>query len=637
MRYPAASLLAGVLVLISAFDIRPVQAQPEERAIEVLDVELDRWPKITARVAVPVADPTKNAELPADDVSVIEDTRPLSSVIVTRAGVGKSPVSLVLALDTSGDTLRADRARAMRETTKTFFSQLGPRDRTALVTFGTEVSLREPFTADRWSLSQRLDALQPSSGPRLADGLLRAAVEASSTPPGSRSVVLLSTGRDLGSQTALHEGIAVAARGGVPVYAIAVGDAPDLQPLQRIADETRGQLLIARTTSELAEAYQRIRSQVSSQFEVTWTTKLTADPGREVLVELKIDENRIALRGARFSYRQPPFANLAAAASGPAFIEPIADLTPELLIGPQPPDSVQFLQAGVVAGLGIAVLYFALLRKTVNQRLRIRLGSHIEGIEPRLKLNRVAITPLALVASGAVMRFLSTKQIEDSQGKLLQAGFSAEGHLRNFMAAKLVLAGVVAIYGYVILQMTDVRDAALILAVAFAGLGFFLPNLWLGQKIERRTREITRALPDALDMLSVGMSAGLSFDATVLEVADKWHNPLTEELELTMREMRLGASRRDALTNLAYRTNIEDIRMLVTALVQADELGTSLADTLNIQADQLRLIRKHRAEEQAHKAAVKMLIPLVALIFPALFVVILGPAVPKLFQSLGAQ
>jgi tight adherence protein C len=355
-----------------------------------------------------------------------------------------------------------------------------------------------------------------------------------------------------------------------------------------------------------------------------------------VLVEISLGENRQALQGVRFKYVQPPFANIAAAASGPAFLEPIAEQTPEILPSPEPPSPVDNLQAGVVAGLGIAVLYFALLRKTVNQRLRERLGAHIEGTEPRLRLNRVAISPIALAASAALMRFLSEKQVNTAREKLVQAGYAADNHLRNFMASKLVMAGLIMVYGYVMLQLTDLRDAGIVLSLALGGLGFFLPNLWLGQKIDRRSREITRSLPDALDMLSVGMSAGLSFDATVLEVSDKWHNALTDELEMTIREMRLGASRREALTGLAGRTKIEDIRVLVTALVQADELGTSLAETLNIQADQLRLIRKHRAEEKAHKAAVKMLLPLVGLIFPALFVVILGPAVPRLFQTLGS-
>lgn len=627
-------MLAAVLAPFAAAS--PALAQSEERGLQVLEVELDRWPKITTRVAVPIPDPTRNADLKADDVTIIEDARPLSSVLVSRAGVGRSAVSLVLAIDTSGETFRGERSRAIRETTKTFLSQLGPRDRAAMVTFGEDVALREPFTADRWALGLRLDGLTPTAGPRLADGLLRATVEAASTPPGSRSVVLLSTGRSVGSQTALSEGIATAVRGGVPVYPIAIGDGPTLEPLQRIADETRGRLFQARTTVELAEAFQHVRSQVSSQFEITWTTKLTADPGREVHVEIKLEEGQTALRGSRFSYKQPPFANISAAASGPAFIEPIADQPLELLPSPEPPGAILFLQAGVVAGLCSAVLYYALLRKTVNKRLRERLGAHIEGTEPRLKLHRVALSPFAAIASGALMRVLSKKQVDISRQKLVQAGYQADAHLKNFMTAKLVLAGVVAVYGFVILQMTDLASVAIILALALGGLGFFLPNLWLGQKIETRGREITRALPDALDMLSVGMSAGLSFDATVLEVSDKWHNALTDELELTIREMRLGASRRDALTNLSQRTQIEDIRLLVTALVQADELGTSLAETLNVQADQLRLIRKHRAEEQAHKAAVKMLLPLVGLIFPALFVVILGPAVPKLFSSLGS-
>lgn len=635
-RFPTFLLLIVALSLGTA--IVPRLTNADDTGLDILEVQTDRWPKVAVRLSVPVTAATPNGDLTADDLTVLEDGQVLPSILVSRAGDGVSAVHVVLAIDTSAESLRADRIRAVRESTKTFLSQLRPRDRAALITFGDTVSVSEPFTADRWSLAARLDSLTPAGGPRLADGLLRAVIEATSTPPGSRAVVLLSTGRNDGSDTSLNEGISAAARSGVPVYTIALGENPQLDLLRRVADETQGKLLEAPAPGDLIQAYRYVRSQVASQYEVTWTTKLKGEPGREVSVALRVREGgNLPVSITPLTYTQPPFANIAAAGSGPALIPPYVDQKPEILPQPAPPEETDLLWAGVIAGAAIALLYFAFLDKTVNQRLRDRLGARIEGVEPGLKLSRVSISPLAGMASNIMTRMLSKKTVEMTRTKLVRAGYPAEGHFRNFMAAKLLLTCLVGLYAYIILQMTEMRNAAPVMGLALGGLGFFLPNLWLGQKIEQRSKEIQRALPDALDMLSVGMSAGLSFDGTVIEVADKWHNALTEELELTIREMRLGASRHDALINLGNRTNIEDIRLLITALVQADELGTSLAATLTIQAEQLRLSRKHRAEEMAHKAAVKMLIPLVGLIFPALFVVILGPAVPRLLESLGGM
>jgi tight adherence protein C len=498
------------------------------------------------------------------------------------------------------------------------------------------VALRAPFTNDRWALAEQLDRLTPTAGPRLADALLRSVVEAASSPPGSRAIVLMTSGQDEGSTVSLNEGMNGASRAGIPVYVIALGDDPQLESLAQIANETHGRLFEARTPEDLTQAFRFVRRQVAGQYDIEWTTKLQGQPGREVPVSIEIRGASHASETLALTYKQPPFANIPAAASGPAFIPPMGQPLP-ILPTVSPPDDNQLLMAGTIFGLGVLLLYWALLRRTVNQRLRSRIVTHISGIEAERGPRRVSLSPIAAWVAGVVLRFMSQGRVQATRGKLMQAGFIADAHLRNFLAAQVALALMVGTYGYLMVQLTDLKDASLVLGLAMGGLGFLLPNFWLGRRISKRAEQIQRAMPDALDMMAVGMTAGLSFDGTVVEIADKWDNPLTQELSLTLSDMRLGASRHDALMNLAARTNIDDIKVLVTALVQADELGTSLSETLVIQAEQLRQQRKFRAEEKAHKAAVKMLIPLVALIFPALFVVILGPAVPRLFESLGAK
>jgi tight adherence protein C len=157
-------------------------------------------------------------------------------------------------------------------------------------------------------------------------------------------------------------------------------------------------------------------------------------------------------------------------------------------------------------------------------------------------------------------------------------------------------------------------------------VGFIVPSLWLGRAIKSRQYRMKKQLPDSLDLVTIGVSAGLAFDGAVAEVVEKWDNDLSHEFATMLGELRMGMGRRMALTNLVDRTQVDEIQIMVSQLIQADELGMSLTDTLLTLANQMRLRRRQRAEELAHKAAVKMLIPLVFLIFPALFIVILGPA-----------
>ncbi|HEY1015694.1 MAG TPA: type II secretion system F family protein [Herpetosiphonaceae bacterium] len=166
-------------------------------------------------------------------------------------------------------------------------------------------------------------------------------------------------------------------------------------------------------------------------------------------------------------------------------------------------------------------------------------------------------------------------------------------------------------------------------------LGYVLPKTWLDRQVRRRQKTILKALPDALDMLVVGVSAGLGFDAALQRVAEKWDNELAMEFRRALSDIRLGTARHEAFRAMIARTGVEDLATFISAVIQADQLGVSMGKMLKIQSDQLRLRRRQRAEEEAQKAPIKMLFPLVFLIFPSLFVVILGPAVPRILNGLG--
>jgi len=168
--------------------------------------------------------------------------------------------------------------------------------------------------------------------------------------------------------------------------------------------------------------------------------------------------------------------------------------------------------------------------------------------------------------------------------------------------------------------------------VAFA-LGYYLPGSWLGSKIRQRQKEILKSLPDALDLLTICVEAGLSFDAAMAKVVEKWDNELSRAFARVLQEIQLGKLRREALRNMADTMDIRDVSNFVAALIQADQLGVSIAKVLRIQSDQMRVRRRQRAEELARQAPIKMIIPIVFLIFPALFIILLGPGVLSIIRS----
>src|SRR5213075_1652916 len=177
-----------------------------------------------------------------------------------------------------------------------------------------------------------------------------------------------------------------------------------------------------------------------------------------------------------------------------------------------------------------------------------------------------------------------------------------------------------------------------LVALAGAALGYLLPNMALGRMAQKRQHRIRLSLPDALDLLVVSVEAGLGLDQAIQRVGDELamaHPDLSDELRLINLELRAGVARPDALHNLAHRTGVDDVSSLVAMLVQTDKFGTSVSQSLRVHSETLRTKRRQRAEEAAAKTGVKMVFPLVFCIFPAIWVVTIGPAAIKFIQVLG--
>lgn len=231
-------------------------------------------------------------------------------------------------------------------------------------------------------------------------------------------------------------------------------------------------------------------------------------------------------------------------------------------------------------------------------------------------------------------RYLTpTNSVTKLQEKLIVAGMPGGMTVTDFLGLRFLAAAALAgVFFALTITQGSSSKALLFSGVAFL-IGLYLPNMWLNSKAQARQKAIARALPDMLDMMSICVDAGLGFEAALQKVAFQSDGELAMEMRRVISEIRVGVSRADALRHMAERTQVPDVASFVAVLVQADRLGIAIRNVLNTQSVQMRIVRRQRAEEEAGKAPIKMLIPLALFIFPAMFAVILGPAVPRILAS----
>ncbi len=258
----------------------------------------------------------------------------------------------------------------------------------------------------------------------------------------------------------------------------------------------------------------------------------------------------------------------------------------------------------------------------------------LEEIELSLSFYERVILPFFNKIGEIASRFTPEATLENTRRRLEMAGNPMGINPAFFLATRFVFAVLFSGAVFLVYALTG-RNwlQGLLLSVAFLLIGFMFPDLWLTSRIQRRQKAIFRAMPDALDLLTICVEAGLGFDAAMAKVHEKWDNDLALEFGRVLQEIRLGKLRREALRDMAERLGVPEMTSFVAAVIQSEQLGVSMAKVLRIQSDQMRLRRRQLAEEEAHRAPIKMVFPIAFLIFPSLLIVLLGPAALILLTS----
>jgi tight adherence protein C len=294
------------------------------------------------------------------------------------------------------------------------------------------------------------------------------------------------------------------------------------------------------------------------------------------------------------------------------------------------------LVLALFAGLGVLMIFIGIARtpstntaEMVQQRLSVYGGEKpltIEEVELQRPFSERFLRPAIERLGSLLSRSTPQKARQDLMNKLELAGRPGNLTPEDFAAVRLVAAAVMAALGLLVGLLLASPVYLVVSLAAGAILGFYLPVLWLKQKVDARRTEIQKGLPDAMDLLVIAVDAGLGFDAALARVTDKYKNALSDEFAKVLREVSLGRPRLEAMDEMGRSSGVEDLHNFIQAIIQSEQFGTGIGKILRIQADEMRRKRRQRAQEKAAQATLKMMLPMVGCIFPTLWIVLLGPA-----------
>ncbi len=293
---------------------------------------------------------------------------------------------------------------------------------------------------------------------------------------------------------------------------------------------------------------------------------------------------------------------------------------------------MQIIAIILALALGYSLGLYIVAPGTVQELERLQLervvrhrGTQVAAADSERGFGDRFVRPLLEEFSQALLRHLPKRQGEILQRRIERAGNPTTPGVLLASRFLLVVIGLLpALFGGV----------AILMGLALSALGWRLPDFWLARRASARQHQMLQHLPDVLDLLSVSVEAGLGFDAALARVTGRFGEPVAGEFGRLLRELQLGRPRAEALSDLARRMDLADLTAFVSAVVQADELGVGIASVLRAQSEQMRALRRQRAQEAALKVPIKMLFPLIFLVFPAMFIVLLGPAVLSFVQAL---
>jgi tight adherence protein C len=297
------------------------------------------------------------------------------------------------------------------------------------------------------------------------------------------------------------------------------------------------------------------------------------------------------------------------------------------------------LLLAIVVGLGILMIFIGLARtpqtntaQMVQQRLQVygAAGSDkpltLEEVELSRPFSERFLRPAIERLGSMLSRSTPQKAAQDLDNRLEMAGRPGNLTPADFGAVRLIAAAVTAAVGLLLGLLIGGLVYTVGGLVVGLALGYYLPVLWLKQKVDARRAQIQKGLPDAMDLLVIAVDAGLGFDAALARVTDKYKNALSDMFAKVLREVSLGRPRLEAMDEMGRSSGVDDLHNFIQAIIQSEQFGTGIGKILRIQADEMRRKRRQRAQEKAAQATLKMMLPMVGCIFPTLWIVLLGPA-----------
>ena len=310
-------------------------------------------------------------------------------------------------------------------------------------------------------------------------------------------------------------------------------------------------------------------------------------------------------------------------------------------------DPLALVVAGVAAGAILLIVIGLAGNSPVDpvQARLTQLGSmqakNLEELELQQPIIDRTLRPLMARLSGRMSKMASASFTQTTEKRLAIAGNPGNMRVADWLGIKAIGAAVGGLIFFALFVFPGVISfvpfpVSLIMIPIGVMFGYTIPEFWLGGRVKKRQKAILLQIPDALDLLTISVRAGLGFDGALGKVVEKLKGPLTEEFRRALAEIRVGKPRRDALRDIIPRTEVPALTNFIGAIIQAEQLGVSISKVLQVQSEQLRIERRQRAEEMAAKAPIKMLFPLVGCIFPSLFIVILGPAIILIMINLGS-
>jgi tight adherence protein C len=643
------SARAIVLVIVTSVACMLSFAQPgladDPLRIRITSVDASAFPDVRVVASVVDAQDRPLADLTARDLVVSEDGRPQSATADLANEF--APVAVALVLDTSGSMAGrplADAKAAMTQLIRT----LAPKDQGAVLTFNTSVKVDAPLTTDKNALVAATDGAVAAGNTAIFDAVARAIdVLASTDAQARRAIVILTDGVDNSSTVSRSAVLDRVRAQGYPIYVVGLGADLDRPTLQSFADASRGgQAFVAPTSAQLASIYSSLSARIATQYLVSYHSNVrSAAEGASLTLTLQVVRAGSVLGTGTATFAVPVgHAVTPSTPTAAATVEPAPAVTvPAVKSGEAAPYSAEVVGLlGTAAVLSLLLWVFGLVTThSLDALERRRIGSlaseyrHERGERVTGRsFNERIVRPLLARLGRRIGRLTAGSFAQSTELRLAQAGGPLDIGAAEFIGLQLGAAftGAAVFSAIAVFTIGLKLGWILLIGVAGAFIGIIVPNIWLDRAVKARRRKILRALPSALDMLAMSARAGLTFDGAISQVVQRWDSPLSEEFRRVLADFRIGRDRRETLRAMAKRTGVLDVMRFANAMIQADALGVPISKVLLDQSVEMRTRRRQRAEESARIAPVKMLFPMVGLIFPALFVVILGPAVPRFLQ-----